>query len=361
MQETPTAREGTRHAWVDILRGLAILLVVLFHVDGRFLEVYGGYSWGLSTAVRAYMPMQMPALMFLAGVLLAPSLRKGAARFLDAKSRNILYPYLLWAVLTIVVLVLVQPFTGTAHSFAAILRIPYEAPGGLWFLQYLVAFYVMVVLLQRVPRLAQILTSVVLAVAAQLMGSDAAGFFLLYAVFLSGDIAGRDLPRWLELARDRRIWALSWGVLAGFVLLAVADRGVPSVALSFLLLLVGMLAYTQLAWALVGTRIGRVLAYTGRNSLVIYVVHMLTIPIALAALQVVLPQSNLTLLALSTMVLTTFLSFLPVWLEKPIPQVRWLFSFPRPVFPAAAVRGPETPSEQIEAPGDASGAAPSLS
>ena len=75
--DTPaaTAASGGRIQWMDVLRGIAVLLVVVLHgADIPYLNGNGVEEWA---QVNRYLePFRMPLLMFLSGILLPRSLAK---------------------------------------------------------------------------------------------------------------------------------------------------------------------------------------------------------------------------------------------------------------------------------------------
>lgn len=102
---TSHTRPLERMSWIDVLRGLAVLAVVLHHAA---LQVTHGRDTNLgwiSTLDDAVTPFRMPILMFLSGLLLPLSLAKPWVVYLRGKLRKIAWPYLLWSFLHLGVLV----------------------------------------------------------------------------------------------------------------------------------------------------------------------------------------------------------------------------------------------------------------
>lgn len=90
-----------RMYWMDALRGLAVLLVVLQHSTsypaqrGTNLEFYV-----VDVSADVLSPYRMPLLLLLSGMLLGPSVRKSLFAYFDGKIRKILWPLVLWALIT---------------------------------------------------------------------------------------------------------------------------------------------------------------------------------------------------------------------------------------------------------------------
>lgn len=89
-----------RHGWMDLLRGAAVLLVVLWHaavVPGRFgIEA----PLGAVLVKRLLSPYPLPIFLILSGILLDRSLAKPLRAYLSGKVRAILWSFVVWTVIT---------------------------------------------------------------------------------------------------------------------------------------------------------------------------------------------------------------------------------------------------------------------
>jgi len=126
---------GSRLIWADHARGLAIICVVLCHT------VYGLISAGLMQC-PAFWPFldryltafQIPVFFFLSGVFAERSFNKaGFGRFLLNKTGTILYPYALWQVAQVSLMLLVG---GTHHvpTLSTLLLTPVLPYMQFWFI-----------------------------------------------------------------------------------------------------------------------------------------------------------------------------------------------------------------------------------
>src|SRR5438270_11559191 len=98
---TATTAAAERISWVYHARGLAIMLIVYRHI------VLGMQAAGVPVSKLMYnlqivfFNFRMPAFFILSGVFIARSLkRKSRTTVAWNKVSNLLYPYLLWAVIT---------------------------------------------------------------------------------------------------------------------------------------------------------------------------------------------------------------------------------------------------------------------
>lgn len=125
-----------RVGWVDIFRGLAIVLVVFGHV-GRGLDHRGLMHFEGTFIDRWIYAFHMPAFFFAAGLFAARSLHRGRRAFAVEKSRTVLWPYFVWSMIYIVSLRFAGGVSNTAFDPMMFARLPYEPVGNYWFLYVL--------------------------------------------------------------------------------------------------------------------------------------------------------------------------------------------------------------------------------
>lgn len=140
------SRAMRRLEWVDVLRGLAIVLVVFGHTLGGLAASHIFSENDNHLLRRSYdwiYCFHMPAFFFASGLFVDKSLqRRGIWPFVDNKLRTLLYPYFMWGLLIWCVgrlaaghinsVVTVQPW-----------RMIYDSHIGYWFLY---ALFVMMLL-----------------------------------------------------------------------------------------------------------------------------------------------------------------------------------------------------------------------
>lgn len=317
---------------MDALRGMAIILVVFDH-SIRFTAQYAGSVPALPDFLSDVVtPMRMPAMVLLSGMLLSASIAKGRKAYLNGKVRNILYPYLLWAVVYVTLFILAQPITGGDHGVGEYAMIFYDPPGHLWFLYYLFFYYVLMLGLYRLPRLPIIVAALVLSVLTAgipLMPR----FWFLFAFFAAGDLAARRAEVWQGLLRHRGWMALAVLAATGLVAGALAGEDLRYRLASVLPVAGGIMLLILAADHLCRTRASGPLRFIGRNSLTFYILHWLMIAMAAAVLRRLLaglPEEA----ASWTMLGFAFAagiggSLLAVWTVRRF-GLSWLFALPQP-------------------------------
>ena len=126
---------------MDLVRGAAILLVVVFHASAIPLFVINVAPTGIINDINTFFaPYRMSTLLLLSGMLLGRSLAKTGPTYYTSKLRALAWPYLLWG--TVYWLVTMQDgWTNLSNWFPL---------SWLWFILYLAVYYVAAPLLTRI-------------------------------------------------------------------------------------------------------------------------------------------------------------------------------------------------------------------
>lgn len=252
---------------MDLLRGLAILLVIVSHATDMATGTEGPDNPTLMAARAFFAPYRMPTLLVLSGMLLEQSLSKGTGAYLIGKVRGIAWPWLVW---TPVILVLAG-FPLAAETIDGTIQMWL---GGVttWFLTTLGFCYVLALFTRRVPSL----VVAALLVAASLASSHLTlvGKVLWFsAFFFIGDWAAGHVEKWLGIRRRWMVLAgaasVAFGVIAVQQEIIEVRYRVEFVAMS----LVGVLFAGWAAARVPRGSVVRWVEWIGRNSIVPYVAH----------------------------------------------------------------------------------------
>lgn len=259
---SPPVQSSSRMHWMDSLRGMAILLVLLFHSVAIHLGLSGSTrAPGWDEVTGFFDPYRMPMLLMLSGLLLPRALAKPLGTYVTGKARMILWPLLLWSAIQFVVMGdiagMLDPLTWVDGTYQ-------------WFLVVLVACYAAAPLTRWIPAwvMALAFLALLLAVGDQVHELRR---ILFYGPFF---FLGATLSRWLPRIQSAPAWLATILGLAGVVVgiasaagMVTVTRGLP---LTAVLPLPGLLA---LLWF--GARLPRIPLFesVGRQSMVYYVAH----------------------------------------------------------------------------------------
>lgn len=359
----------SRRAWVDLAKGVAIVMVVAYHAQ-LFLEAEG-VALPLGRARVALELYPMPAFFLLAGLLQRRLRTSPWALVWRRRVLPFLYLYVVWSLLRFAFFTAL-PFGRTdgppdsGRDWTMLLLTPLVPSSIYWFLWATALVTAVTWLFRRHPRAYLVGTGVVSAlVASGLVSTGAASVdrALEYAfAFAVGVHAGPVVQRVVERTTWRR--ALLWLAAAALVMVALAAvplvRRVPGTVLVGQLVVVG--AALGLA-AVVGPRRGTGwLSALGRQSLPLYLLHLYPVALLTLAVREVDALRDVPLRGLPVVALVTAVALVVSLQVARVVPARWrLFQPPLAlVRTRAAVADPLAPDvgAQRAAPAGATGPSP---
>ena len=264
---------GMRVDWVDIAKGLCIILVVMLHATLGVEKAMGETST-LSAIIDWAQPFRMPDFFLISGLFLARRIDRPWRSYLDTKVMHFVYFYVLWVNIQ---LGLKAPhFIGELGlaGFIKLYLTSYIIPfSSLWFIYILAIYFVAAKLVAQVPKLV-----VLLAAAAMHIAVPETGIFALdqfserFIFFYTGYAAAPHIFRFADhVAKTPELLvglALGcWGVAN----LWAVNSGIAALpAIGLVVSFVGIAAVVTFAVAILDTPVGNMLAYCGRQSISIY-------------------------------------------------------------------------------------------
>jgi uncharacterized membrane protein YcfT len=264
-------RVNPRHAWVDVAKGLSIVLVVLMHSTLGVEAALGREGW-LHAVVTFAEPFRIPTFFLVAGLFASRAVAAPWRRTLDGKVLHFAYFYLLWMSLQYGVKSGGVAARDPAGFAAGWLHNLVEPLGTLWFIHVLPLFFLAARLLRSAPPLVVIAGAALLALAPVHTGwttvdEFAARFVFFCAGWLGAPLAFALAGRAAERAGATVLLIAAWAVLNGaLVALGASHLSAVHLALGF----AGAAAAVAAAALLVRFGAHRALALAGERSIVIY-------------------------------------------------------------------------------------------
>ena len=139
-----------RIGWLDVARGLTIILVVIGHVERGLVsaKIAQGPIW--TWMDYTIYTIHMPAFFLFSGITASMSLRRKAPpAFIKEKLWTIAYPYFLWSLIQGFVMYGLSALTNSKESLHGLVSIGWQPIGQFWFLYALMICQIFGALLFR--------------------------------------------------------------------------------------------------------------------------------------------------------------------------------------------------------------------
>jgi fucose 4-O-acetylase-like acetyltransferase len=267
-----------RQLWLDIARGVGVILVVYGHVVRGLIgaDALPSEPWVCWSDFALY-SFHMPLFFFLSGLNVFHSLGRGRKAFLAEKLWTVGWPYLLWSLIQGSVAAVFASRTNAGQTFDRLLTIGWEPIAQFWFLYALMILHLAVLLVGRRPRILLAL-GVVAFVSSAFAPVDSLARSILYSfLFYAAGVAMGPWLRKVTVSRAQAALGLALGV--PLFALAVAFCGVvsglePQALVTILCAVAGGYVVLCIGWIGRGP-LARAAAYVGQASMTIYVLHIL--------------------------------------------------------------------------------------
>lgn len=319
-------RHDRRIGWMDLLRGLAILLVILHHSTQITVYRIGEVPAFFEFLSAFFAPFRMPMLMFLSGLLVAGSLAAPTGKYVWGKVRRIVWPIVVWTFIYTASQLVADP--------GALEYMPWE-PGFwdtyLWFMQFIFAYYIIALLIRWIPVWVMVAVPFVAMFLIPAQFELLQRFFYLMPFFFLGAFIEKHWDRYAQL--------LSVRLAAG---LAIIPLGVALYSgfidplwyepLSALPAMLGILILVRLTAVAPEARWLAPVRFVGQHSLIYYVAHY---PVFAAlgwlAAKAGIDNPTVGLLAIFAVTVAIATGFALIGRRMP---VSLLFELPRRLWPA---------------------------
>lgn len=266
-----------RTAWVDVARGIGIILVVYGHALRGLVkaEILPGSPTVLLQDQIIY-AFHMPLFFFLAGLWTEGSLRKGSRTYLRDKLWSVALPYFVWSIIEGALVMVAGRASNSDLSLIDLAQIGWRPIHHFWFLYAL--FLCQLAAALSLPRIWPLALLSLLGVIGPFWGYEIWGRALIHLSFFTlGIVAMRVAVPGLALTRKTSMIGVAqcWAVFAVlFLLLYHTDGSIPLRSWNraeIIILAVPGVAGTVLLSVLLAQV--RPLALLGQASMIIYVMH----------------------------------------------------------------------------------------
>lgn len=325
----------SRVDWVDIAKGICIIMVVLMHSTLGVEKAVGAEGW-LHGLVAFARPFRIPAFFLVAGLFLARRIDQPWREYLDSKVLHFAYFYVLWLLIQCTFKCGIEAERWDLvplHMIEGLVQ-PY---GTLWFIYLLPVFFVATRLLREVPAAAVLAGAALLQIAPIETGWIVVDEFAERFVFFYAGYALAPLVfRFAETMRTGRLTAVvllpAWAAVNGIAVFADVSA-LPGVSLA--LGAAGAAAVVAASVLLVPTIAAAPLRYCGANSIVIYLGFVLP----MAATRIVLVATGLVAdVGTMSLIVTAVAVTGPLVLERIVRGTRLNLLFVRPAWARLAGR-----------------------
>ncbi len=328
-----------RLAWVDVAKGICIILVVMMHSTLGVGEAMGGEGF-MHHVVEFAKPFRIPDFFLLSGLFVGRVVDRDWRLFADRRIVHFAYFYLLWMGLqSAVKYVQITDGAGPGAFLAHLAHGLVEPYSTLWFIYLLAVFSVVVKLLRRLPWPVLLIGAALLQLAPVHTGSTLIDEFcdrLVY--FVAGYLFATRIFALADWVRARSGLALlglaAWASLEA--LLVFTPTGLtshPTLAslpvVSLMLGAAGALAIVATAALLTraGGPVTAALRACGERSIVIYLAFFLP----MAALRTALVRSGVIEdIGLVALLVTLTAVVVPLAIERVVRHTPARFLFRRP-------------------------------
>lgn len=315
-----------RIIWLDVAKGLGILLVVLGHALGGIIDMPGKAApTQFREAFLSIYIFHMPVFFLLSGLLVRARLSRSRKGFLIDLLVSVAYPYFLWSVIQYSAIYAAGSLVNrpAEHFWPAILNMPWSGISQFWYLYVLFLMHILALIL--VPRIGA-RNFFLIAIAAKLLIAVLVQPFvpsvmirrlmqhgIFYAAGVWAGVEGLEWMRQWLAGRRWRVAALLIGAVAAiflgthFIILAQSPEfyKLQSYEISVLAWRLPVLPASIAACAacmtcafLFSGRVADLLGYLGRRTMAIFVLHVLFIAGTRIVLNRVMPHTDpLVLLA----------------------------------------------------------------
>lgn len=337
---TDTAKQ--RHAWVDVAKGLSIILVVMMHSTygvGEATERVGFMHYVLGFAT----PFRMPEFFLVSGLFLSAVITRPWRNFTDRRVVHYLYFYALWAVILIAFkhLIVERDPGGTLALMASAIYEPYSI---LWFIYALAVYGLIAKVLHqlRVPHVAVLIVAAAASIAPVATPVSIVNYVAEYFVYFYAGYALAPaifkLAEWIKAHPALAIaglaaWALANGALVfspgHSVTFGTVTSGVAHIpGANFVMAMAGATVICSASVLLARLATMDWLRWVGAHSIVVYLSFVIPMGSFRTVLLRFVPEIDAGVASLACLIVAVVCPLILYWIISRIGFGKFLFERP---------------------------------
>ena len=326
-----------RQDWVDIAKGIGILLVVYGHIARGVVSAdLGTESQVLRLADSIVYTFHMPLFLFLSGLFFYSSLQKrGALGLVLYRVDTVLYPYVVWSLLQGFIEVMLDPYTNGQVTVTQVLDLA-EPRAHFWYLYtlFLLTLVCTVIYLRLQPHFHGLVVAIAAVIFVKQSGlpnfESAHYLYFCLVYFVAGIWFNHYKDFFLRHRRRLLVPVLLLFATAQWLFHLVYDMTYKDIGLPLLLLAALSIFAVVLLAGVLSDFTPRWLIYLGASSMAIYLMHILVGSGVRVVLQKILGVEDAGVHITIGMALAVFLPLMALELFR-----RWNLMFlieaPKPV------------------------------
>lgn len=262
-----------RAEWVDLLKGIGIILVVYGHV------ILGVHDAGIGFKSDIYFmqhsviyTMHMPLFFFLSGLFASKwAQRKKKTAFLQ-KFKSLIIPYFLWGIIQGTIMSILSSYTNNGTSWDAILLLPIKPFAQFWFLYDLFFIFIVYFILNKLVSEKWIaILALFFAVISPLLHYWELWRITYYFVFFFAGVLFMKSNIYSKIKKNNVFIMMLFFITINIIFYKVSFDKVVNNFMTILVAFVGICLLVVLSkWGK-----SKVVEYLGKISLPIYLMHIL--------------------------------------------------------------------------------------
>lgn len=265
-----------RIEWVDAAKALGITLVVYGHVilgihDANIWENTINYQFQHSVVYT----MHMPLFFFLSGLFAKKWVIRNPKIAISQKIRSLIYPYFIWGFIQAGIMQIFSKNTNNGQGITNALQLPFIPYAQFWFLYDLFWIFIIYYVLKHILKITDkilLLGGTVLFIISPLLDFWESSRIAYYAIFF---IVGTTIVNNISLLNRINMYVkVTIFLVLNIVYFLLVMRKQELLLVNFMsifvaaigiIIIIAIASRTHIAW----------IDYIGRNSIVIYVAHII--------------------------------------------------------------------------------------